>query len=394
MVVHQLQLVIGVKIKEVGQSAGTRVGDVAKDAKENVADVAEKFGSVFKSKWSLFQQPATKHAMQERLLSAAASTGFLLRRGLSETKDKVAIGKTKVEEVAKKTAQKSKTILSDIERWQKGVASSDVFGLPIEVTVQGQPSTRPIPCLLVRCADYLISSGLSTPYLFKSEGDKKVNRELVSLYNQEPNAVIPEGTKPLDVAALIKCYLSSLPKPLVTFDLYDSIRAARSDIDALKNILKRLPNMDSQCLSEEMAPLIMWQKGRRPEIYKELWHHQTGSPFRKNPNSQPAPYPWDLLEDNEEDASSSIPLDEETPIDYGAVEVIHCLVQHHNAVFTDANELEWSSSSESQSRYWSSWLPTLSSTPAQSSKPLDFLAVISVLTVFSFCSNPPYKCYM
>ncbi|GAB2227804.1 hypothetical protein Droror1_Dr00009631 [Drosera rotundifolia] len=355
----------GVKIKEVGQSAGTRVGDVAKDAKENVADVAEKFGSVFKSKWSLFQQPATKHAMQERLLSAAASTGFLLRRGLSETKDKVAIGKTKVEEVAKKTAQKSKTILSDIERWQKGVASSDVFGLPIEVTVQRQQSTRPIPCLLVRCTDYLISSGLSTPYLFKSEGDKKVIRELVSLYNQEPNALIPEGTKPLDVAALIKCYVSSLREPLTTFDLYDSIRAARSDIDALKNILKRLPNvnfvtlefitalllavsqksllnkMDSQCLSEEMAPLIMWQKGRRPEIYKEFWHHQTGSPFRKNPNSQPAPCPWDLLEDNEEDASSSIPLDEETPIDYGAVEVIHCLIQHHNAVFTDANVTTW-----------------------------------------------------
>jgi len=75
------------------------VEEVAKDAKENVVDMAERVGSVFKSKWSFFQQPATKQAMQERLVSAAASTSFFLRKGFSETKDKVAIGKTKVEQV-------------------------------------------------------------------------------------------------------------------------------------------------------------------------------------------------------------------------------------------------------------------------------------------------------
>lgn len=64
-----------------------------------MVDVAERVGSVFKSKWSLFQQPSTKHAVQERFLSAAASTSFLLRKGFSETKDKVVVGKTRVEEV-------------------------------------------------------------------------------------------------------------------------------------------------------------------------------------------------------------------------------------------------------------------------------------------------------
>ncbi|GAA0152166.1 hypothetical protein LIER_43165 [Lithospermum erythrorhizon] len=115
----------GVKLKEAGQTAGTIVGEAAKDAKGNVTDVAGKVGSAVKSRWSLLQQPSTRQAMQERLITAAASTSFFLRRGLSETKDKVAVGKIKVEEVAKKTAQKSKTILTDIERWQKGVASSD-----------------------------------------------------------------------------------------------------------------------------------------------------------------------------------------------------------------------------------------------------------------------------
>ena len=40
-----------------------------------------------------------KQAVQECLISAAATTGTLPRKGVEETKDKVAVGKTKVEEV-------------------------------------------------------------------------------------------------------------------------------------------------------------------------------------------------------------------------------------------------------------------------------------------------------
>nr|KAJ0194185.1 hypothetical protein LSAT_V11C800393070 [Lactuca sativa] len=164
----------GTKLKEAGQSAGTFVGEVAKDAKGNVSEAAGKFGSV----------PSTRQAMQEKLVNAAATTSFFLRKGVSETKEKVVVGKTKVEEVAKKTAQKSKTLLTDIERWQKGVASTDVFGVPIEVTVQRQESSKPVPFLLIKSADYLVLSGLNSPDLFKSEGNKKAIQQLVSLYNQ------------------------------------------------------------------------------------------------------------------------------------------------------------------------------------------------------------------
>lgn len=93
------KLNVGVKLKEAGQSAGTFVGGVTKDAKTNVSDVAERVGTMFKSRWALLQQPSTRHAVQDRLISAAATTGTLLRRGLSGTKDKVTVGKTKVEEV-------------------------------------------------------------------------------------------------------------------------------------------------------------------------------------------------------------------------------------------------------------------------------------------------------
>ena len=41
------------------------------------------------------------------------------------------------------------------------------------------------------------------------------------------------------------------------------------------------------------------------------------------------------------DASSPIPLDDGSPIDFSAIEVVQCLIEHHNAIFTDANETVW-----------------------------------------------------
>ncbi|KAK1419504.1 hypothetical protein QVD17_28676 [Tagetes erecta] len=357
----------GTKLKEAGQSAGSFVGEVAKDAKGNVSEVAGRVGSVVKSRWSFLQQPSTRQAMQERLVSAAASTSYFLRRGVSETKEKVVVGKTKMEEVAKKTAQKSKTLLTDIERWQKGVASTDVFGVLIEVTVQRQESSKPIPFLLVKCADYLVLSGLNSPDLFKSEGDKRAIQQLVSLYNQDLNAPLPEGVNPIDVAALVKCYLASLPQPLITFELHNEIRGARSSIPLMRNILKKLPTvnymtlelvtalllcvsqksllnkMDAGSLAMEMAPIIMWQKGKVPETYKQFWNQP--STTQPNTNANPAQNynEWDLLADENEDmdVSSAIPLDDGVTIDLSTIEVLRCLIEHQIAIFTDANETVW-----------------------------------------------------
>lgn len=93
----------GTKLKKAGKSAGTVVGEVAKDAGENVAEAAERFGSFVKRQWSLLQQNRQRQnsneSIHERMRSAANSTGTLLKRSLSETKEKVTIGRVKVEEV-------------------------------------------------------------------------------------------------------------------------------------------------------------------------------------------------------------------------------------------------------------------------------------------------------
>lgn len=83
----------GFKLKQAGQSAG-----------DNIADVAGKVGTVVKSRWAIFQDarqrpPPPGDTVQERFISAAANTGVILRKGISETKEKVAVGKVKVEEV-------------------------------------------------------------------------------------------------------------------------------------------------------------------------------------------------------------------------------------------------------------------------------------------------------
>ncbi|RLM85579.1 hypothetical protein C2845_PM04G24800 [Panicum miliaceum] len=377
------------KLKQAGQSAG-----------DNLADVAGKVGSVVKSRWAVFQEARQQQqrppgeTVQERFITAAASTGLLFRKGISETKEKVAVGKVKVEEAAKKTADKSKTILNNIERWQKGVASTDVFGVPIEATVQREQSGKAVPLMLVRCADYLVISGLNNEYLFKSEGDRKVLQQLVSLYNEDSGASLPEGVNPIDVGALVKCYLASIPEPLTTYALYDELRDARVSIPDLRNILKKLPNvnymtlefvtalllrvsrksslnkyksinmvtatffeeqhnqiqhmpratecgiMDSRSLAVEFAPLIMWRQG---DAGTDLRNHLkfTLKPPPKIVDTTSNTTAWDLLDEDDEDASSQIPLDDASPPDYSSIEVIQCLIEHHNVIFTDANETVW-----------------------------------------------------
>ena len=89
---------LGFKLRQASQSAGTFVGEAAKDA-------GEKVGSLVKSRWALIQQnkerivSPSKENFQEQIRSAATVTTSLLKKGIAETKDAVAMGKVKVEEV-------------------------------------------------------------------------------------------------------------------------------------------------------------------------------------------------------------------------------------------------------------------------------------------------------
>lgn len=76
------------------------------------------------------------------------------------------------------------------------------------------------------------------------------------MYFTDFNASIPEGVNPIDVAALAKYYIASLPEPLTTFELYDEIKSARSSIHAMRNVLKMLPSVNYMTLEFITALLL------------------------------------------------------------------------------------------------------------------------------------------
>lgn len=53
--------------------------------------------------------------------------------------------------------------------------------------------------------------------------------------------------------------------------------------------------MDARSLAMEMAPVIMWQNGRKPEVYRKYWSHASRSPSKKNMEPAPAYSSWDML---------------------------------------------------------------------------------------------------
>lgn len=82
------------------------MGDVAKGTGGNVSDAAGRVSSLVKNRWEVLQKSKSQQSrsssgdsVQERFISAAASTGTVLKRSFTETKDRVIVGKMKVEEV-------------------------------------------------------------------------------------------------------------------------------------------------------------------------------------------------------------------------------------------------------------------------------------------------------
>lgn len=76
------------------------------------------------------------------------------------------------------------------------------------------------------------------------------------MISSDSNASLPESANSIEVAALVKYYLASLPEPLTTFELYNEIKGARSSINAMRNILKRLPNVNYMTLEFITALLL------------------------------------------------------------------------------------------------------------------------------------------
>lgn len=45
----------------------------------------------------------------------------------------------------------------------------------------------------------------------------------------------------------------------------------------------------------EMAPVIIWQKGRAPDLYQKYWNQPSNGLSKKNSDSEPTYSAWDML---------------------------------------------------------------------------------------------------
>lgn len=62
----------------------------------------------------------------------------------------------------------------------------------------------------------------------------------------------------------------------------------------LNNIFE-YAQMDARTLAMEISPVIIWQEGRRPEIYEEYWSKHSPKDDSKNSNFPTTFSAWDLL---------------------------------------------------------------------------------------------------
>lgn len=53
--------------------------------------------------------------------------------------------------------------------------------------------------------------------------------------------------------------------------------------------------MDTGSLAMEMAPVIIWQKGSEPDIYRQYWSQPPKGPSNNNFEPPPTYSAWDML---------------------------------------------------------------------------------------------------
>ena len=84
--------------------------------------------------------------------------------------------------------------------------------------------------------------------------------------------MIPESTNPLDVAALLKCYLQMLPEPLLTFSVYSEFREAGGNVRQLSDLLRTIPYAHYSTLECITSLLnLISQKSMTNKVVRSLW---------------------------------------------------------------------------------------------------------------------------
>jgi len=164
------------------------------------------------------------------------------------------------------------------------------LGDPVQGLCKAELSQRPCPQLVVMCCTALASNaGLATERIFKHDPPHELVERLAHAVTGRPLSLIPPGTSPHAVAALLKHWLSNLPEPLLTYRLLPEWLNVAAYPDSVHSVLQQMPaanlnvlrlllelcsfintqsavnEMDALALAEVLAPCVAWRPAPKPQ---------------------------------------------------------------------------------------------------------------------------------
>lgn len=138
-----------------------------------------------------------------------------------------------------------------------------LFGLPLKTVLAREGTT--IPVLVSRSIEWLLREGANVPGLFRVNANNDTVTRIVADLERSPELCLSDSffssQSPHDIGGLFKRYLFSLPSPVITYELYSPLLAARRQhpyvsaalAEDIRPLLKKLPSENYQLLSELMT---------------------------------------------------------------------------------------------------------------------------------------------
>jgi hypothetical protein len=110
-----------------------------------------------------------------------------------------------------------------------------------------------MPQVFLDCVRYIYGRCLQTKELFRQGGDSDDVKFLRSEYNAGAVPALDKITDPHTIAGLLKTWLSELPEPLLTYDLFSEFMTAmklspEQQIKSMQNSIAKIPKINQRVL--------------------------------------------------------------------------------------------------------------------------------------------------
>lgn len=119
-----------------------------------------------------------------------------------------------------------------------------IFGGTLEDTLAG----RDLPVLMIKCITYVKERGIDKEGIFRLSGSAVAIEGFKRAFNEGQDVDLNNCLDIHVVCGLLKQFLRELREPLLTFDLYDIFLETGCQLEAVKSVLSRLPEVNVRVL--------------------------------------------------------------------------------------------------------------------------------------------------